>query len=154
MRRRGWRTDVAAFGWELPAAGGVCWLAAAVLLLPVGQGVASWLFGGGYVWPHESLLAGVGGLLTGHPGRGVAMTSAGDLASSALIYALITVLELVALAAAVWLGVLWWRQMGPGALQGMATRGEVERVLGVSNLRRRRKVIRPDLFDAGRGVRS
>jgi hypothetical protein len=61
---------------------------------------------------------------------------------------------LVALAAAVWLGVRWWRQMGPGALQGMATRAEVERVLGVSNLRRGRKVIRPDLFGADRGVRS
>jgi type IV secretion system protein VirD4 len=71
MRRPGWRTDVAPIGWELPAAGGLCWLAAATVLLPVGQGVASWLFGGGYVWPHGSLLASVGGLLTGHPGRGV-----------------------------------------------------------------------------------
>jgi hypothetical protein len=82
------------------------------------------------------------------------MTSDGDLASSAWIYALITLLELVALAAVVWLGVWWWRLLGPGALQGMATRGEVERVLGLSNLRRRRKVIRPDLFGADRGVRS
>jgi hypothetical protein len=71
------------------------------------------------------------------------MTSAGELASSAWIYALITLLELVALAASVWLGVLWWRLLGPGALQGMASRSEVERVLGVSNLRRGRKVIRP-----------
>jgi hypothetical protein len=82
------------------------------------------------------------------------MTSAGDLASSAWIYTLITLVELVALAVTVWLGVLWWRQMGPGALQGMATRGEVERVLGVSNLRKRRKVIRPDLFGTGREVRA
>jgi hypothetical protein len=154
MRRPGWRADVAPVGWALPAAGAVCWLAAAVLLLPVGQSVASWLVGGGYVWPHESLLPSVEGLLTGHPGRGVAVASAGDLASSAWIYTLITLVELVALAAAVWLGVLWWRQMGPGALQGMATRGDVERVLGLSNLRRRRKVIRPDLFGTGRGVRS
>jgi type IV secretion system protein VirD4 len=154
MRRPGWRSDVAPIGWELPAAGGLCWLAVAVLLVPVSQGVASWLFGGGYVWPHGSLLACVGGLLTGHPGRGVAMTSAGDLASSAWVYALITFLELVALAATVWLGVLWWRLFGPGALQGMASRSEVGRVLGLSNLRRRRKVIRPDLFGAGRGVRA
>jgi type IV secretion system protein VirD4 len=154
MRRPGWRTDVAPVGWELPAAGGLCWLAAAVLLVPVGQGVASWLFGGGFVWPHGSLLAGVGGLLTGHPGRGVAARSAADLACSAWVYTLITLVELVALAASVWLGVLWWRLLGPGALQGMASRREVERVLGVSNLRHRRKVIRPDLFGAGRGVRS
>jgi hypothetical protein len=93
-------------------------------------------------------------LLTGRPGRGVVVRSAGDLASSSWIYAVITLLELVALAAAVWLALLWWRLLGPGALQGMASRGEVERVLGVSNLRRRRKVIRPDLFGADRGVRS
>jgi type IV secretion system protein VirD4 len=154
MRRPGWRTDVSPVGWELPAAGGVCWLAAAVLLLPVGQGVASWMFGGGFVWPSESLLASVGGLLTGHPGRGVAVTSAGDLPSSAWVYPLITALELVALVAAVWLGVLWWRLLGPGALQGMASRSDVERVLGLSNLRRRRKVIRPDLFGTGTGVRA
>jgi type IV secretion system protein VirD4 len=141
-------------GWELPAAGAVCWLVAAVLLLPVGQGVASQLFGGGFVWPRESVPASIGGLLTGHPGRGVPVTSAADLASSAWIYTLITALELVALAAAVWLGVLWWRLLGPGALQGMAGRGEVARVLGLSNLRRRRKVIRPDLFGTGTGVRA
>jgi hypothetical protein len=154
MRRPGWRTDVAPIGWELPAAGGLCWLGAAVLLLPVGQGVASWVFGGGFVWPHESLLASVGGLLAGRPGRGVAVRSVADLASSAWIYVLIALVELVALAVAVWLGVLWWRLLGPGALQGTARRGEVERVLGLSNLRRRRKVIRPDLFGAGKSVRA
>jgi type IV secretion system protein VirD4 len=154
MRRPGWRADVAPIGWELPAAGGLCWLAAAVLLLPVGQGMASWLFGGGYAWPHESLLASIGGLLTGHPGRGVAMTSAGDLASTARIYTLITLVELMALVVAVWLGVLWWRLLGPGALQGMASRGEVQRVLGLPNLRRRRKVIRPDLYGDDPEVRA
>jgi type IV secretion system protein VirD4 len=154
MRRPGWRTDVAPIGWELPAAGGLCWLAVAALLLPTGQGAASWLFGGGFVWPHGSLLHSIGGLLGGHPGRGVAVASITDLPPSALIYLLIAVLELAAVAAAVWLGVLWWRLLGPGALQGMASRSEVERVLGVSNLRRRRKVIRPDLFGTGREVRA
>jgi hypothetical protein len=154
MRRPGWRGDVAPVSWELPAAGAFGWLVAAVLLLPVGQGVASWLFGGGFVWPRESLPASIGGLLTGRPGRGVAVTSVANLASSVWIYALITLLELVALAVAVWLGVLWWRLLGPGALQGMANRSEVERVLGLSNLRRRRKVIRPDLFGTGRGVQA
>ena len=115
MRRPGSRADVAPVGWELPAAGALCWLATAVLLLPVGQGMASWLFGGGYVWPPGSLLASVGGLLTGYPGRGVAARSTADLASSASVYTLITVLELVALAAAVWVGVLWWRLLGSPA---------------------------------------
>jgi type IV secretion system protein VirD4 len=154
MRRPGWRGDVAPVGWELPAAGGLCWLLAAVLLLPAGQGVASWFFGGGFVWPRESLLASVGGLLSGRPGRGVAVRSVADLAPSACIYVLIAIAELVAAAGAVWLAVLWWRLLGPGAVHGMANRGEVERVLGLSNLRRHRKVIRPDLFDTGTGVRA
>jgi hypothetical protein len=68
MRRPGWRTDVSPVGWEVPAAGAVCWLAAEVLLLPVGQRVASELFGGGYVWPRMSLLASVGGFADGSSG--------------------------------------------------------------------------------------
>ena len=71
------------------------------------------------------------------------------LASGPLIYLLVTLAELALFMAASWATVLWWRHLGPGAMQGMADRGEVERVLGLSNLRRKRKVIRPDLFDTG-----
>ena len=146
MRRQASRVDVQPVGWELPAAGVLCWLVLAALLLPGGQGAASWLFGGGFVWPHVSLLQSVGGLLTGQAGRGLAAKDVAHLASIPLIYVIILLVELVLFPVTVWAGVLWWRRLGPGAMQGMAGRGEVERVLGLSNLRKRRKVIRPDLF--------
>ncbi len=146
MRRQGSRVDVQPVSWELPAAGALCWLVLAALLMPAGQGTASWLFGGGFVWPHASLLHSVGGLLTGQAGRGLAAKDVAHLASIPLIYSIILLVELVLFTVTVWAGVLWWRRLGPGAMQGMAGRGEVERVLGLSNLRKRRKVIRPDLF--------
>ncbi len=125
MRRQWSRVDVQPITWELPAAGALCWLVLAALLLPGGQGAASWLFGGAH------------------------------LASIPLIYLLVALAELVLFTVTVWGVVLWWRHLGPGAMQGMARRREVERVLGLSNLRKRRKVIRPDLFDtAGAGRRS
>jgi type IV secretion system protein VirD4 len=146
MRRQASRVDVQPIGWELPAAGVLCWLVLAALLLPAGQGAASWLFGGGFVWPHGSLLHSVGGLLAGQAGRGLAAKDVAHLASGPLIYLLVALAELALFMAASWATVLWWRRLGPGAMQGMAGRGEVERVLGLSNLRKRRKVIRPDLF--------
>jgi type IV secretion system protein VirD4 len=149
MRREGSRIDVQPITWELPAAGALCWLVLAALLLPAGQGTASWLFGGEFVWPHVSLLHSLGGLLTGHPGLGLATKDVAHLASGPLIYLLVALAELALFMAASWATVLWWRHLGPGAMQGMAGPGEVERVLGLSNLRKRRKVIRPDLFDTG-----
>jgi type IV secretion system protein VirD4 len=146
MRRQGSRVDVQPISWELPAAGALCWLVLAALLMPAGQGAASWLFGGGFVWPNGSLLHSVGGLLAGRPGYGLAARDVAQLASGPLIYVIILLAELVLFTVTVWGVVVWWRRLGPGAMQGMAGRGEVERVLGLSNLRKRRKVIRPDLF--------
>jgi type IV secretion system protein VirD4 len=149
MRRQGSRVDVQPISWELPAAGALCWLVLAALLMPAGQGTASWLFGGGFVWPHGSLLHSVGGLLAGHPGQGLAAKDVAQLASIPLIYVIILLAEVVLFTVTVWGVVLWWRHLGPRAMQGMASRGEVERVLGLSNVRKRRKVIRPDLFGHG-----
>jgi hypothetical protein len=118
-------------------------------LVPGGQGTASWLFGGGFVWPHASLPHSIGGLLAGQAGRGLAAKDVARLASGPLIYLITLLAELVLFTVTVWGVVLWWRHLGPGAMHGMADRGEAERVLGLSNLRKRRKVIRPDLFDTG-----
>jgi type IV secretion system protein VirD4 len=154
MRRQRSRIDVQPITWELPAAVALCWPVLAALLLPGAQGAASWLFGGGFVWPHGSLLHSIGGLLSGHPGLGLAARDVAHLASGPLIYLLVTLAELALFTTASWATVLWWRHLGPGAMQGMAGPGEVERVLGLSNLRKKRKVIRPDLFDHGMAGRQ
>jgi hypothetical protein len=63
-----------------------------------------------------------------------------------VVYALVTVFE------ALWLVVsllglrVWWQRWGPGMRAGLATRSEVQKVLGRSRMRRHRAVIRPDLY--------
>jgi len=83
--------------------------------------------------------------MTGRPGKGLAGKDVAHLASTPSIYLLIVLGELLLTAVTVWVILLWWRYLGPGARQGMADRAEVETVLGVSNLRKKRTVIRPDL---------
>jgi hypothetical protein len=43
---------------------------------------------------------------------------------------------------------------GPGRLRGMASRGEAERLLGVTRLRKVRTVVRPDLYGKNRDSRE
>lgn len=140
--------DVQPVTWEVPVAGGACWLLLVVMLFPAGQGAAGWLFAGGFVWPRGStpLMRSVGGLMTGQPGKGLAGKDIAHLASTPSIYLLIVLGELLLTAVTVWVILAWWRYLGPDARQGMADRAEVETVLGVSNLRKKRTVIRPDLY--------
>lgn len=147
------RADIQPVTWEIPAAGTLCWLMLSLALLPAGQGAAGWLFAGGFVWPADqpSLMSSIGGLLTGRPGQGLLPADAEHLASTPSIYLLIGLCEIALMALTVWVLVAWWRHMGPGKQQGMASRVEVEKVLGMSNLRKKRKVIRPDLYGATRG---
>jgi type IV secretion system protein VirD4 len=139
--------DVQPVTWEVPVAGGASWLVLVLMLFPAGQGAAGWLFAGGFVWPRGStpLMSSIGGLLTGQPGKGLAGKDTVHLASTPSIYLLIVLGELVLTTLTVWVVIAWWRFLGPGARQGMADRAEVEAVLGVSNLRKKRTVIRPDL---------
>ena len=144
------RADVQPIAWGIPAAGVAVWLLAALLVLPAGQGAASCVFGGGWVWPRgcSAVMSSIGGLVIGHPGRGLATPQVGQLPVAGVVYLLVVVGELLLVAATIWAGVLWWRHLGPGAWPGMADRVEVEGVLGRSRLRRARKVIRPDLYGA------
>lgn len=134
--------------WELPAAAAAAMVAAMVLMLPAGQAAAGMLFGRGWAWPQgtNELLASPGGLISGHPGRGLTAAQAALIPAAGAVYLLIVVGELLLVAAAVYAVVLWWRHLGPGAQLGMADRLEVETVLGLSGLRKARKVIRPDLY--------
>lgn len=134
--------------WELPAAAAAAAVAAMVLMLPAGQGAAGVVFGRGWVWPQgtHGLLASLGGLITGHPGRGLTVEQAALVPAAGAVYLLIVVGELLLVAAAVYGVMLWWRHLGPGAQLGMADRLEVETVLGLAGLRKARKVIRPDLY--------
>jgi type IV secretion system protein VirD4 len=134
--------------WELPAAAGLAWVAVAGVLLAAARGAASWLTGGGWLWPRTGagLTASMVGLLTGHPGAGLAREAAAGLPAASVVYLLLALVEAAWLIASLLALRGWWRTWGPGMRQGLASRREVEKVLGRSRMRRDRAVIRPDLY--------
>ena len=116
-----------------------------------GLGVASALFGGGWVWPHGTDTIGhvIGGLFAGHPGRGLDPRQARLVPGPLPVYLCVAACELAVLIASILGGVLIARYRRPGdARGGMATRSEAEQVLGMSRLRGARDIIRPDLYGA------
>ena len=129
------------------AAGGA--LIAVVLAALAGLGVASALWGGGWVWPHgtDTVMRVLGGLLHGHPGRGLSPDQLRQVAGPVPVYACVAAVELVVLITAVITAVLISRYLRPGdARGGMATRSEAQQALGLRQLRGGRAVIRPDRY--------
>lgn len=132
-------------GWEVAVAviaGAVLVIALAALL---GLGLAAVLFGGGWVWPHGTSTIGsvLGGLFSGHPGRGLPLVEAHRVPAAAAVYVCVIVLELVFIAALVWAGVALARRFRN---DGMATRWEAQQALGEGRLHEVKAIIRPDLY--------
>jgi hypothetical protein len=139
-------------GWELAvvALGGA--LIAVALAALLGLGLASALWGGGWVWPRgtETVTHVLGGLLRGDPGRGLPPDQLHRVAGPIPVYACVAVAEFVLLTAAVGIAVLAARYRRPGdARGGMATRREAEEALGLTQLRAGRAIIRPDRYLPG-----
>jgi hypothetical protein len=135
-------------GWEVAVVAlGAAVLGAALAAL-AGLGTASALFGGGWVWPHgtDTINHVIGGLLSGHPGRGLAGPLAARVPADGYVYGCVTVCELAFVATVATVAVLVARYRRPGdARGGMATRGEARSVLGVRRLHAAKDIIRPDL---------
>jgi hypothetical protein len=136
-------------GWEVPVAviGGAA-LGVGLAAL-AGLGIASAVFGDGWVWPHGTTAIGhvLHGVLAGHPGRGLPAAQAGRVAGPAPVYACIAVCEAALIVTAVVAGVLLARYHRPGdARGGMASRSDAQHVLGVATLRGAKEIIRPDLY--------
>jgi hypothetical protein len=112
------------------------------------MGATSWLTGPGWVWPRSgaALSASLVGLLAGHPGAGLSAMTARALPAPAVVYLVVVLAEVTWLIVGLLAVGTWWRTSGPGMRDGLADRGEVEKVLGLSRLRRDRAVIRPDLY--------
>ena len=136
-------------GWEVA----VAVLGGAVLLLGLaavlGLGIASALWGGGWVWPHGTDTIGhvIGGLLSGRPGRGLPPSQARHVAGPIASYGCVAVCEVVLVSLSIAFGVLVARYRRPGDVRrGMATRSDAKQVLGVGRLRAAKEIIRPDLY--------
>ncbi|MDQ3735330.1 MAG: conjugal transfer protein [Actinomycetota bacterium] len=147
------RTNAPATAWEIPVAATCVWLATAALLIPAGRGVAAWAFGGGWVWPHgsEALLASITGLVSGNAAAGLDMAQAVALPLDRQVYAAIVLGELLLITATVLAVRAWSPAVGSGSVPGLASRTEAEAVLGVSQLRGNRALLRPDLYRVDRG---
>jgi hypothetical protein len=129
------------------AAGAALILAALAAL--AGLGIASYLFGGGWVWPRGMNTNGavLASLFTSHPGTGLPPAQQHLVAGTAQIRAFVIVAELVAAGAAITGAVLFSRYRRPGdARGGMASRAEAGAVLGLGQLHAAKSIIRPDLY--------
>lgn len=136
-------------GWEVAAAviGGV--LLGVGLAALAGLGVASAVWGGGWVWPHgiDTITHTLGGLAQGQPGRGLPAAQRRLVAGRGAVYGCVAIAGLLFTGAAVSAGVLIARYRRPGdARGGMASRGEAAQVLGMGQLRSAKAIIRPDLY--------
>lgn len=129
----------------------VCWVLVAVMLIPAGQGVAWALTGGGWRWPVSAgLLPSIGGLLSGHTGRGLAPSAVARVPAPTLIYILIVVAELAFVA--VTAGGVWLYLREFADPRGWAARRDAQEALGVDRLHRRRSELRPDLYPSRKKV--
>jgi hypothetical protein len=132
-------------GWEVAA----CVIGLAVIGLALaalaGLGLAAEIFGSGWVWPHgvDAIRHTLGGLADGHPGHGLPPLEADRVAGPGPTYLCVVGCETAAIACSVAAGLSLARRFRN---DGMATRHDAERALGVSELRRAREIIRPDLY--------
>lgn len=142
------RHDPYPLTWEIPT--GILLLTGLVLVLGVhvGRGVANWLAGAGWHWPQPAaMFSSLPAVITGEPAAGLAALTL-PLAAPSAVLGLIVATEILLLAAGAALAVVGMRRWGPGRLKGMATAADAETALGLSRLRRVRRIIRPDLYAA------
>ena len=150
MRVQRMRIDSPPLTWEVPAAIAASWIFMAILALPLGQAIACWVNGQEFAWPSGTVVENVLGLVRGEPGVGLTAAQVQTLPPDSLVYVSAMLGELVVGVIVAWALAFWWRSIDPGAQFGIASRHQVEIVLGGGNLRRRRGIIRPDLY---RGTR-
>lgn len=132
--------------WEVPV--GILATAALLLVLAVhlGRGLANWFADAGWHWPAPSaLFSSLPAVLGGDPDAGLDNTLPAA-ASASEVLGWVGTAEILAVILLVVAAVYGLRRWGPGRLKGMATAAEAEASLGLSRLRRVRRVIRPDLY--------
>ncbi len=139
------RTTPYPFTWELPLGVVVAVLLVLVLVAHGARTLANGLTAGRWqATPREELFASLPAVLGGDSTAG--LTGAAGLGASPVALWIVTALaEAAALVAVAW-AIRWaMRRWGPGRIQGMATAGEAEQLLGRSRLRKAAPIIRPDL---------
>src|SRR5215211_2949934 len=132
--------------WEIPLGIALVILMMLVGGVHLGRGIANVLAGAGWAFPRRvELFRSLPAVLRGDAAAGLDGLH-GDLESPSAVWMWAVATEVVLLAVGVWLSKLVLDRWGLGRLRGMASRGEAERLLGVTRLRKVRSVVRPDLY--------
>jgi hypothetical protein len=146
MSQRSRRQDPYPWTWEMPLA---VILAVLVLIsfgVHLGRAVANVLTGCDWRFPSRvDLFSSLPAVLRGDAGAGL-VDLHGPVASPASLLMCVGTTELILLAATVLLIKLGVDRWGSGRMRGVATLSDAEMLLGVTRLRRSRKIVRPDLY--------
>ena len=130
--------------WEPAAMLATLWLLSTALSLPAGQGLSFLLTGNGFRWPEGHVVESIAGLTQGHPGAGLHPREAAA-PPALLVYACVTVVWVALTATLGLLALVMRHAVGTPSQSGLAGRREISAVLGRTALRRRTRIVRPDI---------
>jgi hypothetical protein len=150
MSQQSRRRDPYPWTWEIPLGIVLVILMVLVCGVHLGRGIANVWAGAGWAFPTRvELFRSLPAVLRGDAAAGLDGLN-GPVSSPSAVWMCMVVTEVMLLAVGVWLSKLVLDRWGPGRLRGMASRGEAERFLGVTRLRKVRSVVRPDLYGMNR----
>jgi hypothetical protein len=154
MSQQSRRRDPYPWTWEIPLGIVLVILMVLVCGVHLGRGIANVLAGAGWAFPTRvELFMSLPAVLRGDAAAGLDGFN-GPLSSPSAVWTWVVATELILLALSVLVLKLVLDRWGPARLRGMASRGEAERLLGVTRLRKVRIVIRPDLYGKDRDSRE
>ena len=150
MSQQSRRHDPYPWTWEILVGIALVILLVLVCGVHLGRGIANVLTGAGWAFPGRvDLFKSLPDVLRGDAGAGLDDHD-GYMPSPATLWTWTVVTEVMLLAVCVFALKMILDRWGPGRMRGMASRGEAERLLGVTRLRKVRSVVRPDLCGKSR----
>ena len=146
MSQRSRRHDPYPWTWEIPLVTVLSILVLIIFGAHVGRAIANVVAGSDWRFPNRvDLFSSLSGVLRGDAAAGLVDLD-GRVATPSTLLMCVAATELILLAVTVLL--LRWGldRWGLGRMRGVANAGEAERLLGVTRLRRNRRIVRPDLY--------
>ncbi|QOK24185.1 hypothetical protein IGS73_07450 [Janibacter indicus] len=149
--QRSRRTNPYPFTWEIPIGIVLGVLLLILLGFHAGRAMANLTAGAGLtLTPRQTLLTSVPGLIAGDAGAGLEPRPA-PVAGAGLLWLWTLLVQALNLVLIGWGSRIAWQRWGPGRVEGVATRTELDQLLGLGRLRKVAPVVRPDLYaKAGR----
>jgi hypothetical protein len=154
MSQQARRHDPYPWTWEVPLGIVLVILIVLVCGVHLGRGIANVWAGAGWAFPSRvELFRSLAAVLRGDAAAGLAGLN-GSVSSPSAVWMWVVATEVMLLAICLVVLKLVVDRWGSGRLRGMASRGEAERLLGCTRLRKVRAVVRPDLYGKNRDSRD